>query len=60
MQKAVSDLQGSLDQKRLNHIMAMRKINPDAGRGYMLGGQGMSHHGMGRGMGDRPGNCPNQ
>ncbi|MFO7714620.1 Spy/CpxP family protein refolding chaperone [Desulfosarcina sp.] len=60
MQKAVSDLQGSLDQKRLNHIMAMRKINPDAGREFMRGGQGMSHHGMGRGMGDGPGNCPNQ
>lgn len=60
VQKAVSELQGSLDQKRLNHIMAMRKINPDAGRGYMLGGEGKRHHGMGRGMGDGPGNCPNQ
>lgn len=60
LQKAVSDLQASLDQKHLGHIMAMRKINPDAGRGWMMEGRGMGHHGMGRGMGYGPGNCPNQ
>ena len=60
LQKEVSELQGSLDQKRLNHIMAMRKINPDAGRGFMMQGRGMGHHGMGQGMGYGPGNCPNQ
>ena len=60
LQKEVSDLQGSLDQKHLGHIMAMRKINPDAGRGFMMEGRGMGHHGMGHGMGYGPGNCPNQ
>jgi len=60
LQKEVSDLQGSLDQKHLGHIMAMRKINPDAGRGFMMQGRGMGHHGMGQGMGYGPGNCPNQ
>jgi Spy/CpxP family protein refolding chaperone len=67
LQKAVTELQGSLDQKRLNHIMAMRKINPDAGRGFMMEGRGMGHHGdemghhgMGWKMGYGPENCPNQ
>jgi Spy/CpxP family protein refolding chaperone len=60
LQEEVSSLQGRLDQKRLSHIMAMRKINPDAGRGFMMDGRGMGHHGMGQGMGYGPGNCPNQ
>lgn len=60
LQEEVSALQGSLDQKRLSHIMAMRKINPDAGRGFMMNGRGMGHHGMGQGMGYGPGDCPNQ
>ena len=60
LQKEVSDMQGSLDQKHLGHIMAMRKINPDAGRGFMMEGRGMGHHGMGQGMGYGPGNCPKQ
>ncbi|MBR9987178.1 MAG: periplasmic heavy metal sensor [Desulfosarcina sp.] len=60
LQKEVSELRGSLDQKHLGHIMAMRKINPDAGRGFMIEGRGMGHHGMGQGMGYGPRNCPNQ
>ena len=67
LQKAVSELQASLDQKRLNHIMTMREINPDAGRGFMMGGRGMGyhgdemgHHGKGWKRGYGPGNCPNQ
>jgi zinc resistance-associated protein len=67
LQKEVSELQGSLDQKRLNHIMAIRKINPDAGIGFMMGGRGMGyhgdemgHHGRGWRMGYGPENCPNQ
>ncbi|WP_319407454.1 periplasmic heavy metal sensor [uncultured Desulfosarcina sp.] len=60
LQEEVSALQGRLDQKRLSHIMAMRKINPDAGRGFMMDGRGMGHYGMGQGMGYGPGNCPNQ
>ena len=65
LQSEVSGLQGSLDQKHLSHIMAMRKIDPDAGRGWMMEGRGMGRHGMGQGkghhgMGYGPGNCPNQ
>ncbi len=60
LQKEVSELRGSLDQKHLDHLMAMRKINPDAGRGFMLQGRGMGRHAMGQGMGYGPGNCPNQ
>lgn len=60
LQKDISELQGNLDQKRLSHILAMRKINPDAGRGWMMTGRGMGHHGKGQGMGYGPGNCPNQ
>jgi Spy/CpxP family protein refolding chaperone len=65
LQKEVSALQAGLDQKRLEHIMAMRKINPDAGRGFMMGDRGMGHggkghHGGGQGMGYRSENCPNQ
>ena len=57
LQKEVSELRGNLDQKRLTHIMAMRKINPDAGRGCMMEGRGMGRHGMGQGMGYGSGNC---
>jgi hypothetical protein len=60
LQKDVSEMQAGLDQKRLGHIMAMRKINPDAGRGFMMEGRGMGRHGKGRGMGYGPGDCPNQ
>ncbi len=51
LQTAVTELQGRLDQKRLSHIMAMRKIHPDVGRGFMMKGRGMGH-----GMG----NCRNE
>jgi len=57
LQKAVSDLRGSLDQKRLSHIMAMRKINPDAGSGRFMEGRGQGRHGMGHGKGYGSGNC---
>ncbi len=57
LQKEASELQGNLDQKRLSHIMAMRKINPDAGRGFMMEGRGMARHGMGHCMGYGSGKC---
>ena len=61
IQKEVSALQADLDQKRLEHIMAMRQINPDAGRGFFMEGRGQGRHGMrgGRemGMGYGPGHC---
>jgi len=48
LQKALSQLEAQLDAKRIDHMMAMRKINPEAGRG---------RHGWGgKGPGYR--NCP--
>jgi Spy/CpxP family protein refolding chaperone len=49
LQKELSQLEADLEQKRLDHMMAMRKINPDAGRG------GYGRMGRGPGYG---GNCP--
>ncbi|MBW2409455.1 MAG: periplasmic heavy metal sensor [Deltaproteobacteria bacterium] len=37
LQKEVSDLEAKMDQKRIGHMIKMRKLNPDAGRGYMGG-----------------------
>lgn len=51
IQKAVSELQAVLDQKRLEHTMTMRKIDPNAGRGFFMDHGGRGHHGMGPGMG---------
>ncbi|UCF94813.1 MAG: periplasmic heavy metal sensor [Desulfobacterales bacterium] len=51
LQKEISDLEGQLDQKRLEHRLQMRKTYPRfAGRGMGYGGRG-----MGRGFG--PGAC---
>lgn len=50
LQKEISDLKTLLDQKRLDHVLKLKKINPDFGRGRM--GYGM----MGR---ERYGGCPN-
>ena len=64
LQKEISTIEADLDQKRLTHIMAMRKINPDAGRGFFGDGPGKGHrgpghhYGKGRGMGYGPENCP--
>lgn len=41
LQKEISDLRGELDQKRLDHVVKMRKLNPNAGRGYMGRGYNM-------------------
>ena len=35
LQKEISKLEAEFDQKRLDHRMKMRKINPRAGRGFM-------------------------
>ncbi|MGA6925696.1 MAG: periplasmic heavy metal sensor [Desulfosarcina sp.] len=55
IQKAVSELQSTLDRKRLKHIMALRKINPDAGRGFLMGDGGRDGHGMSDGRWGRRG-----
>jgi Spy/CpxP family protein refolding chaperone len=60
LQKEVSELQAGLDQKRLNHIMAMRKIDPDAARGWLMEGRCMGKrmgYAEGHAMGYGPGNC---
>ena len=36
IQKEISNLETKLDQKRVDHMIKMRKINPNAGRGYMM------------------------
>jgi len=63
IQEEISGIQADLDLKRLDHIMDMRKIDPDAGRGFDggfgRGRHGMRHHfGKGGGMGNGPENCP--
>jgi len=58
LQTEISRLEAQLDQKRVDHMIKMRKINPNAGRGYMMGRGGMGYgpgHGRG-GMGYGPGN----
>jgi hypothetical protein len=35
LQKEISKLEAKLDQKRIDHMVKIRKINPDAGRGFM-------------------------
>jgi len=34
IQKEISDLQARIDQNRVDHIIEMKKIDPDAGRGF--------------------------
>ena len=48
LQKELSQLEAQLEQKRFDHMMAMREINPNAGRG---------RYGRGAG-GPGYGNCP--
>jgi len=56
LQKELSELRGNLDQQRLEHIMAMRRIHPEAGRGFFRENQGMGRGmGHGQGMGYGPG-----
>ena len=56
IQKEISRIESDLDQKRVDHMINMRKIAPDAGRGY-AGGYGRGP-GRGYGMGYGPGDCP--
>ncbi len=51
LQKEISDLQAQFDQKRLDHRIEMRKLNPNAGKGRMYGGPMMGSGGK------RGGNC---
>ena len=44
LQKEISDLQSQFDQKRIEHMVEMRKLNPNAGRGYTV--RWSSHDGI--------------
>ena len=39
LQKEISGLQSEFDQERIKHMIEMRKLNPNAGRGYKYGGR---------------------
>jgi Spy/CpxP family protein refolding chaperone len=45
LQKEISELQAQLDQKRIDHMIEMRKLNPNIGRGYMMRGGPMMGYG---------------
>lgn len=59
LQKEISALKAQMGQKRLDHILKLKKINPDVGRGLM--GRGRMGYGMmgPKGYGGYP-NCPYQ
>ena len=60
LQKEISKLESDLDQKQLDFMLTARKVAPDAGRGYMMGGRGgMMGYGPGyrNGAGPRGGYC---
>jgi len=69
LQKEISDFKAQMAQKHLEHLLRVRKINPDFARGFLGGGHmgsgmmnpGMIHRGMmgkgGYGAGGRL-NCP--
>ncbi len=40
LQKEISELEAQFDQKRIDHLVKMKNINPNVGRGF--GGQGRS------------------
>lgn len=48
LQKEISDLRAQIDQKRIEHMIEMKKINPAIGSGFM--GPGMMGYGHGRGF----------
>ncbi len=63
IQQELTALRSQFDQKRLDHIIAMKKINPDAGKAFGMGRcldggmEGCSGGGMGGRMGKGMGNC---
>jgi Spy/CpxP family protein refolding chaperone len=54
LQNELNQLEGQFEQKRLDHMLEMRKINPNAGQGYYGRGPGRGFH---RGGGYGPGSC---
>lgn len=57
LQKQISELEGELDQKRVEQRIKMKKENPEifSGRGYGYGGRGKGYGGRGMGQGMGPG-----
>ena len=55
LQKEISKLQSQFDQKRIDHMVEMRKLNPNSGRGYRSGGPMMGYGSNGDGRGYRSG-----
>jgi hypothetical protein len=43
LQKEISELESELDQKRVDHMIKMRKLSPNDGRGFMMGGYHMGY-----------------
>lgn len=43
LQKEISNLQAQFDQKRIDHMVEMRKLNPNAGSDFMSGGPMMGN-----------------
>jgi len=53
LQAELSDLNAQLGQKRIEHIIEMKKINPNAGKGLMMGQGYGKRHGKCGGQGNR-------
>ncbi len=51
LQNEISKLEGQLDQIRIDHMIKIRKIDPDAGRGFAATGPMMGYGGQ------YPGSC---
>jgi Spy/CpxP family protein refolding chaperone len=51
LQKEISELQSQFDQKRIEHMVDMRKLNPNASQGYRSGGPMMGSRGSMMGSG---------
>jgi Spy/CpxP family protein refolding chaperone len=52
LQREISALQGQFDQKHIDHMLKLKKLNPNIGRGY---GPGHMHKGPMMGYGPRGG-----
>jgi Spy/CpxP family protein refolding chaperone len=46
LQKDISELESKLDQKRVDHMIKIGKIRPDAGRGFAMRGPMMGYGGQ--------------
>ena len=51
LQKEISGLQSQFDQKRIENMLEMRKLNPNAGRGFKSDGPGKGFDGPRKGSG---------